>query len=265
MPHISPQLDSFLSSRFERNKRLTLADLIQPIKHGATIPADTLVLMASGDRTLRLKVLEADTLHKGFSEPMRLNDRASANRVTFNYLLWYMSHDAIKEHLLSHAVGSVFLRVPRKVLLALPIPLPGQAVDIKPVGEVVLAAEEDAFSRLIADIYRDYRLNFTSGRFRTAVILAGAIAEVVLYQLLLESGARPKVLSDDRTLGLGKMLDYVRLLQLDQNRDFPMTHLVQLQKNRNAAVHAGLLVSKEREFAVADLACFDHIIKYFGI
>jgi hypothetical protein len=258
-------LASFLDRKFRKNQRVILANLIDSIKHGRVIPAGTLVLMASGDRKLRLKILETNTPHKGFSEPMPLNDYAHEHWVTPNYLLWYLSHEQIGEYLLAQTTGTVFLRVPRKILHSLPIALPTRAVKSRSVGEVVIARRDDPFSKLIDEFYKDFRLNFTSERFRTAIILAGAICEVILYQLLIDQGVSPKMLSKDQGLALGKMLDYVRLLKLDQAADFPMNHLIDLQQKRNSAVHAGVSINNQRLFLAEDLAPFDHVIRYFGI
>jgi len=258
-------ISKFLDQKFRKNARIPMAKLIEPIKHGTTMQAGTLVIMASGDRKLRLRILEKDTPHKGFSEPLLLNSYAREHRVTPNYLLWYLSHAPVRDHLLSHTTGSVFLRVPRKTLHDLPVPLPTRVVKVKDVGEVVIEKAGDPFSNLIDAFYKDYLLNFSSGRFRTAIILAGAISEVILYQLLLEQDVNPKILSNDRNLGLGKMLDYIRLLKLDQSVNFPMTHLIEIQKKRNSSIHAGLIISNQKEFSREDLDCFDHIIKHFGI
>lgn len=258
-------INNFLNKKFKNNVRVPLAKLIEPIKHGTIMQAGTLVVMASGDRKLRLRILEKDTPHKGFSEPLRLNSYAGQQNITPNYLLWYLSLTPVRDYLLLHITGAVILRVPRKILHSVLVPLPTRPVKIKDVGEVVLQKAGDSFSKLIDSFYRDYLLNFSSGRFRTAIILAGAISEVILYQLLLEQDVNTKTLSDDRNLALGKMLEYVRLLKLDQNVDFPMTHLVELQKKRNSAIHAGLLIKDQKEFSREDLDCFDHIIKHFGI
>lgn len=258
-------LASFWDRKFRKNVRVPLANLIDPIKHGNVIQAGTLVLMASGDRKLRLKLLETDTPHKGLSEPMLLNAFAHEHWVTPNYLLWYLSQEQIREYLLSHATGTVFLRVPKKILHSLPIALPTRVRKLKNLSEVVIARTGDPFSALIDEFYRDFHLNFTSGRFRTATILAGAICEVIVYQLLIDGGVSPKVLSVDRGLALAKMLDYVKLLKLDQSADFPMNHLQDIQKKRNSAVHAGHSVNRQKPFLAADLAPFDHIIRYFGI
>jgi hypothetical protein len=246
-------ISSFLDQKFRKNAWIPMAKLIEPIKHGTMMRAGTLVVMASGDRKLRLRLLEKDTPHKGFSEPLLLNSYAGEHSVTPTYLLWYLSHAPVRDYLLSHITGSVIWRVSRKTLHAPPIPLPTRLVKVKEVDEVVLEKAGDTFSNLIGAFYKDYLLNFSSGRFRTAIILAGAISEVILYQLRLEQDINPKIRSHDRNLGLGKMLDDVRLLKLDQSVTFPMTHLMEIQKNRNSAIHAGLIISSQREFSREDL------------
>jgi hypothetical protein len=261
----NPKLASFLDRKFRKNRRVPLADLIYSIKHGSAIQAGTIVLMASGDRKLRLKLLETDTPHKGFSEPLPLNDYAQENRVTPNYLLWYLSHEEIREHLLSQATGTVLLRVPRNLLHSLPIALPTRVIKARPMSEVVIERRDDSFSKLIDEFYKDFRLNVAGERFRTATILAGAICEAILYQLLLDQGVNPKILSEDRGLALKKLLDYVQLLKLDKEADFPMTHLIDIQKKRNSAVHVGQSINSQRLFSAEDLAPFDHVIRYFGI
>ncbi|MGA9780267.1 MAG: restriction endonuclease subunit S [Limisphaerales bacterium] len=72
---------------------------------------------------------------------------------------------------------------------------------------------------------------------------------------------------------LGKMLDqqknsgtlrpYLKLLKLE--KDVPITHLYELQKKRNAAVHAGLLARSKARFGKSDLTCFHHIVRHYGI
>jgi hypothetical protein len=72
-------------------------------------------------------------------------------------------------------------------------------------------------------------------------------------------------LKKDRNLGLGKLLDYTRVLKLDQTPGFPLSQLEEIQRTRNYAVHAGLLVNTERYVRAQDLDCFNTIIKYFGL
>jgi hypothetical protein len=258
-------LTSFLDSKFQKNKRVPLGALVSQIRSKEVIPAGVLVVMASGDRRLRIRLLDRDTPHKGFSEPLALNEFAVAHKVTPNYLLWYLSHEQVAGYLVEQATGAVFLRVPRKILHAVPVPLPTRVTRIKPAIEFSVVKTNNQFSRLIGDLHNDYLLNVANSRFRTAAVLAGAICEVVLYQLLIEQDVSPSLLKDDRALGFSKLLDYIRVLQLDRAPGFPMSQLVELQRNRNDAIHAGLLVNRDRGMSAKDLECFNPVIKYFGL
>ena len=221
--------------------------------------------MASGDRRLRLKLLDKDVPNRGFSEPLLLNELAVQHKVTPNYLLWYLSQGQVTNFLLQKATGAVFIRVPRQVLYDLPIPLPTRVAHVKSVEEFSIVKADNPFSKLIADMHRDYLLNFANNRFRTAAILAGAICEVILYQSLIEYGVDQSLLKDDRSLGFNKLLDYTRVLGLDKEVGFPISQLIEIQKNRNYAIHAGLLVNKGRDMKAEDLSCFDPVVKYFGL
>ena len=258
-------LTSFLDTKFPKNKRVPLGSLVSPIRAKDTIPAGVLVVMASGDRRLRIKLLDRDTPHKGFSEPLALNAFATEHKVTPSYLLWYLSHEQVATFLVEQTTGAVFLRVPRKVLHAILVPLPTSVTRIKPAVEFSVIKTNNQFSRLIAGLHNDYLLNLANNRFRTAAVLAGAICEVILYQLLIEHGVNPSLLKDDRALGFNKLLDYIRVLRLEQAPGFPISQLVELQRNRNHAIHAGLLVNKQRDMSATDLECFNPVIKYFGL
>lgn len=171
-------------------------------------------------------------------------------------------HDFVGEHLLNHATGSVFVRVPRAVLNEMLVPVPKGVAENR-AREVVLQPEGGEFADYLASFYDDYCLNMRNHRYHTAIILAGAMAEMIIYQSLIEHGVDRKLLKDGGNLGLGKMLTYLQLLRLD--RQVPFTHLCELQKKRNSAVHAGLLARAKTRFGKDDLKCFDHIIRHYGI
>jgi hypothetical protein len=219
--------------------------------------------MASGDRKIRVKILEKDTSHRGFSVPLSLNDTARKLNITARYLLWFFSRDFVIEYLAGHATGTVFLRIPKAILHALPIPIPKGLDKALRAKEVVIRKTNDAFSHHIAAFYDDYVLNVRNERYHTALILAGAMAEMIVYQSLIDQNVDRKLLEDDRNLGMGKMLTYLRLLNLE--KEVPFVHLRELQKKRNAALHAGRLVGSKIRFEKSDLDCFDHIVRHYGI
>lgn len=258
-------LTSFLDSNFKNSRRVTIGMLVRKIRTGELIPKGSLVLMASGDRRIRFKVLDQDTPHKGFSEPLVLNEFAAEHKVTANYLHWFLTRDQVAQFLVDNAHGAVFVRVPRTILHAVPVPLPASVKRIKPPVDFSPIKTDNPFSKILDDLYSDYQLNLTNRRFRTATVLAGAICEVILYQLLVEQGVSPKLLKEDRGLGMNKMLDYVRVLKLEQAQGFPLSQLEEIRKNRNEAVHAGLLVNNPRELTLEDMNAFNPVIKYFGL
>lgn len=256
-------LQSFLNRRFKGHKCPALGKLLEPMKHGQIMASGSLVLMPGNDSTLRLKILEQPTPHKGFSEPLVLKEQAEQLLVTPSYLIWYFNIKEVREHLLKSAKGVVFVRIARQVLHALPVPLPRRLVEVAPVGEVVLRSNTPRFRNQIKEFYTDFQRCLKSGSHRTAIVLAGAISEMLLFQWLLDHDVDEKLLKDNN-VGFRVMMDYVKLLKLHESPGFPLTNMEKLSKARNRAIHAGRLL-EDQPITPEELEQFDEVISFFGV
>lgn len=262
-----------LGKSFRKNKKIPLEKIIEPSKRGSIIPKGTLVVMPFVSGEIRLKILEKNTPDKGFSIPLKLSVKGDGQGITADYLAWFLKHNFVKKYLMNHVSGSVLPRVPRKILFNLLIPLPTQVrkkseefdSSFSSDFDSLIAKAENPFRKMITNYFRDYQFNLENERYTAAVILAGAISEAILYQLLIDNDVNHKILTNDRNLGLGKLITYVQLLKLDKALDFPLTHFSELQRLRNSAVHVSLAIKNNRSFTRQDLNCFDQIIKHFGI
>jgi hypothetical protein len=263
---------SSLDKKFFKNKKIPLEKLIEPSKRGSMIPKGTLVVMPFVSGEIRLKILEKATPDRGFSIPLILSNKGEGQSITADYLVWFLKHNFVNKYLMNYASGSVLPRVPRRFLLNLLIPLPIQKRK-KPAFDSsfssgfdsIFANAENPFRNMMTKYFRDYQFNLEKERYTAAIILAGAISEAILYQLLIDNDVDIKILSEDRNLGLGKLITYVRLLKLDKILNFPLTHFSELQHYRNSAVHFNLATNNEKLFTRQNLECFDQIIRHFGI
>jgi restriction endonuclease S subunit len=152
---LATMLTSYLDSKYSDCKRVPLGSLVHKVRPGEVIRTGSLVLVAAGDRRLRLRTTPQDTVHKSFSEPIFPNEFAAEHKVTQAYLYWYLTQAEVANYLVENATGAVFVRVPRKVLHAIPVPLPVSVRRIKPVTEFSVVKTNNRFTKVVGEMHSD--------------------------------------------------------------------------------------------------------------
>jgi hypothetical protein len=122
------------------------------------------------------------------------------------------------------------------------------------------------FRTYMKSYYRQYTINFKQASFDTCAILAGAICEAILYQLLVDDNVSQELLGD--AVGLGTLIKYIKLRKLDKELGFETQFFNEVNKLRNQSVHFGRFLKNQGADEVcisSKLSSFDEVIKQFGI
>lgn len=268
------ELEKAINKNFKGQKRIEFRNLIE--YKSLFIPKDTLMFIPiSPNRKILFKKSEEDREKRFWntlSLPIILTSLAKNNIVTESYISWFFSREFIGEYFSKIAVGSSQPRISHKDILNIKVPIPkiNSIQQNLPESQFVKTDESERFRRLLNNYYHDFQFNFNNERYSICAIIAGAIIEIILYRLLLDNDVDENLLEKDNNLGLGKLINYVRLLKLDEKYEVPLSSIIEVQKLRNRSVHAGLLLkrnfdSKKVAITSGDLLCFDKIIKHFGI
>ncbi|EGS6501264.1 hypothetical protein I9F74_004661 [Vibrio parahaemolyticus] len=270
----SKNIKKIVDKSFRGSKTAVLSSLIEDIPKGETeIPTGTLVLVPAMQGNLIFRRLDKPKLAKYGFIPFVVSAKGKELGITEEYLQWFFTHESLSEYWNDVAIGGVLRRIPRKVLLNTTVPIPRNKITGSIKSEINVTSPFRDYVKTFYEQYRtnlkheQYRTNLKHEQYSTCAILAGVISEAILYQLLLENDVKRSLLDKDNGLGLGKLVTYVELLQLDKSLELNLQHFKAINKLRNSSVHFGkVLRDKEvKTVTKADLTVFDEVVKQFGI
>jgi len=199
-------------------------------------------------------------------KPNWIKYRVIDNRVSPEYLLWFFSKKEVLEYLSLHATGAVIRRIPSQVIDGILIPIPKVINGKSKKSKVTFTNSNSLIRQIIQNFYLDYQENLNMNRFDTAIILAGAICEAILYESLLEVGVPEKILSQNKTLG--HLIEYAQIKEFDKIFGINLTHFESIKQQRNKTIHIGSAIKRLENGELIDKLSFkdfDNIIKHFGI
>ena len=265
MESLVKNLRGLVNKNFKGSKTKLLSTLINDIPRGDTeIPKGTLTLVPAVHGSLIFKRLDKPKLAKFGFIPFVISEIGVESGISAEYLQWFFTHESLHNFWNEVAVGGVIRRIPRKILLNTPIPLPKNKI----IGDVKCEIPiESPFKNYVKDFYEQFRFNYKHEQYNTCAILAGVICEAILYQLLIENDVKKSLLDKDNGLGLGKLVNYVELLKLDKNLVFSTQCFKEVNKLRNSTVHFGSVsrTNKIKSVTKQELYPFDEVVKQFGI
>jgi len=192
--------------------------------------------------------------------------RINNKKVSPEYLLWHFSKPKIKDFINIHAVGSVIRNIPLQVIEDILVPIPKVLDKKSKKSRISLKTDNNLVREYIRNFYSDYQENLNNKRYETSIILAGAICEAILFEILVELGVPAKMISQNKTLGT--LIDYAKIKEVDKELGIDLSYFDNIRKNRNKSVHIGAAVKRLETGEIFDKTVFnsfDHIIKNFGI
>lgn len=252
---------SLLNRKFKKNKKLTFSELTEELTVDNAIKDDILIMNHLGGKQIIEIVSEVKKI-KSIYNAYRIVDK----RISSQYLLWFLSKKEIKDYLLVNTTGGVIRRFPIKVFEELLIPLPTIINKKNTRNRLVLQKDDNLIRRIIRNFYQDYQDNLDNKSFDTAIILAGAICEAILYESLIELGVPENILSRNKTLGT--LIEFAQIKELDKTYGVSLAHFENIKQHRNKAIHIGSAIKRLEKGEIINLEVFkdfDNIIKNFGL
>lgn len=186
-------------------------------------------------------------------------------------LIHFIDHSEVKNYLSLELRGSVIRTLPIETLRKLRIPLPKiqlAAQDVKnTTGKIKPVVNE--FKIFISQYYQEYSKALKENQLVSATMLAGAISEAILYQVMIDCGVDSALLNNR---GLGGLIRDVKLGGFNEieRQEFDLAPFSTLNNIRNDIVHPSRAIKKiKTDYDLIDkqeiIKNFDRIKRYFGL
>ena len=225
------------------------------------------VIESSSKGEISFKVITKNTKKRRFD----LTIISKSKDISVFDLMYFVDHKEVKDYLSLQLRGSVMMTLPVKSFLKLQIPLPKIQLAAKDIevksGNLKPVANE--FKMFIAQYYQEYSNALKQNQLVAATMLAGAISEAILYQLILDSGVEASLLENR---GLGGLIRDVKLGRFNEieNQEFDLLPFTTLNKIRNDIVHPSRAIQKiKTDYELIDkeniIQNFNRIKRNFGL
>lgn len=199
------------------------------------------VIQPSSTGEVSFKVITKNTKKRRFD----LTIISKSKDISVFDLMHFVDHSEVKDYLSLQLRGSVMMTLPIKSFLKLQIPLPKIQLAAKDVGSKSgsLKPVANEFKMFIARYYQEYRNALKQNQLVAATMLAGAISEAILYQVILDSGVDASLLENR---GLGGLIRDVKLGRFNEieNQEFDLVPFTTLNNIRNDIVHPSRAIKK---------------------
>lgn len=257
---IKKRYNNHLNKKFKGCDKLPFSKIANKISRENQKKGDIL-LRNFPDGKLFLLVLKTKPDNKLSNTVYRIID----SRISAEYLIWYLSHNEVKNYLKVHATGGVIRTFPLKLLNELLIPIPKVIGAKQKKSKVSFVDSVSPLREIIRHFYQDYKDNYEEKRYEAAIILAGAICEAILYEALVDEGVTEDLLSQKT---FGTLIEFAKVKELDKLLNINLTHFENIKKQRNSTIHIGSSLQRYQKGEIINKDAFidfDHIIKNFGI
>lgn len=186
-------------------------------------------------------------------------------------LIHFIDHKEVKDYLSIQLRGAVIQRLPIEVIEKLQIPLPKIKLAAKDVQQASssLTPIVNEFKMFISQYYQEYSYALRNNQLVAATMLAGAISEAILYQVIIDSGVDASLLENR---GLGGLIRDIKLGRFNEKegQEFDLVPFTTLNRIRNDIVHPSRAINKiKTDYDLINkqdiIQSFNLIKRYFGL